>query len=100
LAATSELPAKGRLDARAFNVGTSIETSVNTLAETLRSVSGATAPIEYAPARAGELARSALQTDKARTVLGWTPQVPLAEGLANTFRFFADRRARIAAESA
>lgn len=97
LAATGPLPPRGRLDARAFNIGTGLETSVNTLAETLRSVSGATAPIEYAPARAGELARSALQTDKARDLLGWTPQVPLAEGLANTFRFFADRRARLAA---
>jgi UDP-glucose 4-epimerase len=97
LAATGPLPPRGRLDARAFNIGTGVETSVNTLAETLRAVSGATAPIEYAPARAGELARSALQTDKARDLLGWTPQVPLAEGLANTFRFFADRRERLAA---
>jgi UDP-glucose 4-epimerase len=99
LAATRELPPKGRLDARAFNIGTSLETTVNTLAETLRTVSGATAPIEYAPARAGELARSALQTDKARAVLGWAPEVSLADGLANTYRFFADRRARLAAEA-
>jgi UDP-glucose 4-epimerase len=98
LAGTSELPPRGRLDARAFNIGTSIETSVNTLAETLRSVSGATAPIEYAPARAGELARSALETGKARAILGWEPQVAIAEGLSNTYRFFADRRARLAAE--
>ncbi|WP_353265965.1 NAD-dependent epimerase/dehydratase family protein [Gemmatimonas sp.] len=98
-AATSALPPRGRLDARAFNIGTGIETSVNTLAETLRGVSGATAPIEYAPARAGELARSALQTDKAKAVLGWTPRVSLSEGLSNTYRFFADRRARLAAEA-
>jgi UDP-glucose 4-epimerase len=92
-AATSVLPPRGRLDARAFNIGTGIETSVNTLAETLRQVSGATAPIEYAPARAGELARSALQTQKAREVLGWAPRVSLRDGLTNTYRFFADRRA-------
>lgn len=92
-AATRELPKVGRLDARAFNVGTSIETSVNTLATTLQSVAGATAAIEYAPARAGELARSALETSKARSVLGWTPTVSLADGLANTFRYFAGRRA-------
>jgi UDP-glucose 4-epimerase len=97
LAGTCDLPARGRLDARAFNIGTSIETSVNTLAETLRSVSGTTAPIEYAPARAGELARSALETGKARAILGWEPQVAIADGLANTYRFFADRRARLAA---
>jgi UDP-glucose 4-epimerase len=98
LAATCELPVRGRLDARAFNIGTGIETSVNTLADTLCRVSGAAVPIERAPARAGELLRSTLDTGKARAGLGWTPQVPLAEGLANTYRFFADRRARLAAE--
>lgn len=93
-AATAALPERGRLDARAFNIGTSIETSVNTLSTTLRDVSGATSPIEYAPARAGELARSALDTGKAQALLGWTPQVTLRDGLAQTFRYFADRRAR------
>jgi UDP-glucose 4-epimerase len=92
-AATKPLPPRGRLDARAFNIGTGVETSVNTLAGTLREVSGATAPIEYAPARAGELARSALDTTKARDVLGWAPVMGLAQGLENTFRFFADLRA-------
>ena len=91
-AATVALPPAGRLDARAFNIGTGIETSVNTLAETLRTASGSTSPIEYAPARAGELARSALDTAKAARVLSWKPQVSLADGLERTFRFFADRR--------
>lgn len=91
-AAVSALPPRGRLDARAFNIGTGVETSVNTLAGTLRQASGATAPIEYAPARAGELARSALQTQKARDVLGWAPTVSLGDGLARTYKFFADRR--------
>jgi UDP-glucose 4-epimerase len=94
-AATADLPPRGRLDARAFNIGTSIETSVNTLADTLRAVSSASAPIDYAPARAGELARSALDTAKAQAVLGWTPKVTLREGLEQTYRFFADRRARM-----
>lgn len=92
-AATSELPPRGRLDARAFNIGTGIETSVNTLAETLRAVSAATTPIEYAPARAGELARSALDTAKAQGVLGWKPAVSLRDGLERTFRYFEAHRA-------
>lgn len=96
-AATCALPPRGRLDARAFNIGTGVETSVNALAETLREVSGGTAPIAYAPARAGELARSALQTQKARDVLGWGPTVSLREGLSRTFRFFADRRGGVTA---
>jgi UDP-glucose 4-epimerase len=91
-AATTTLPAPGRLDARAFNIGTGIETSVNTLATTLQAEAGATAPIEYAPARAGELARSALQTAKANSVLGWSPTMTLANGLRNTYEYFAGRR--------
>lgn len=91
-ATSTRLPAPGRLDSRAFNVGTSIETSVNTLASTIADVAGGSAPIEYAPARAGELARSALDTGKARSVLGWAPEVSLRDGLANTYRYFADFR--------
>jgi UDP-glucose 4-epimerase len=91
VAATRPLPAPGRLDARAFNIGTGIETSVNTLAHTLRKVSGATAPIEYAAARAGELLRSALDTTKARDLLDWTPAVSLEDGLLQTYEYFAAR---------
>ena len=91
-AATRTLPAIGRLDARAFNIGTGIETTVNTLANTLTHVAGASSSIEYAPARPGELARSALETSKARRELEWTPQVTLEEGLDRTYRFFADLR--------
>ena len=91
-ATSSSLPVPGRLDARAFNIGTGIETSVNTLATTLSAVSHATAPIDCAPARAGELARSALDTSKAKSVLGWTPTMPLTDGLTNTFKYFADFR--------
>ncbi|MEO7521410.1 MAG: NAD-dependent epimerase/dehydratase family protein [Gemmatimonas sp.] len=91
-AATKALPAAGRVDARAFNVGTGIETTVNTLAETLKTAAGATTPIEYAPARAGELARSSLDTSKALATFGWKAEMPIAEGLERTFRYFADRR--------
>ena len=91
-AATRELPPIGQVDARAFNVGTGIETSVNDLADALNRASGAPVPIERAPARAGELQRSAVQNEKAQRLLGWSPQVSLDEGLAETFAFFAALR--------
>jgi UDP-glucose 4-epimerase len=97
LAATRPLPAAGPLDARAFNVGTGIETSVNTLATMLREAAGSDTPIERAPARAGELQRSALVIDKAARELGWRPQVGLDQGLRETFEFFAARRAKLPA---
>ena len=99
-AATTTLPAVGPIDARAFNIGTGIETSVNELAQQLRTAAGADTPIERAPARAGELQRSALVTDKARDVLGWTPQVALHEGLRETYEFFAARRSAAAPATA
>jgi UDP-glucose 4-epimerase len=97
LAATATLPAVGPLDARAFNVGTGIETSVNTLAATLRRVAGSDTAVERAPARAGELQRSALVIDKAARELGWRPEVSLEEGLRETYEFFAARHAATAA---
>jgi UDP-glucose 4-epimerase len=95
-AATSELPAVGPIDARGFNIGTGIETSVNALAEALRTAAGTETPIERAPARLGELQRSALVIDKAAEVLGWRPEVSLHDGLRQTFEFFAERHARTA----
>ncbi len=93
LAAGATLPPAARLDARAFNIGTGVETSVNTVAGSLQRAAGSTTPIEYAPARAGELLRSALDTRKAHEVLGWSPSMSIDDGLAETFRWFAARRA-------
>jgi UDP-glucose 4-epimerase len=93
LAASVTLPAPGRLDARAFNIGTGVETSVNALAESLKRAAGSTSALEYAPARAGELQRSALDVHKAHSGLGWTPSVSLDDGLAETFRWFSASRA-------
>lgn len=97
LVAGATLPAPARLDARAFNIGTGVETSVNTLAASLQRAAGSSTPIEHAPARAGELLRSALDTTKVRTVLGWSPTMSIDDGLAETYRWFAARRAEATA---
>lgn len=92
-AAAVSLAPPERLDARAFNVGTGVETSVIELAEMLRRAAGASAPIQFAPKRPGELARSVLAPEKAAQTLGWTAATPLGQGLAETFAWFAARRA-------
>jgi UDP-glucose 4-epimerase len=84
---TGALPDAAGLDDRAFNVGTGVATSVNEVAKILLDVSGAGSPIEFAPPRPGELLESCLAVDKARDQLGWTPQVSIAEGLADTYRW-------------
>ena len=89
--ATAALPAPGGIDARAFNVGTGIATSVAVLANTLRAVAGADVAVEFAPKRAGEQQHSFLAITKARTALGWSPRIPLRDGLADTFAWFSSR---------
>ncbi|MHB1313700.1 MAG: NAD-dependent epimerase/dehydratase family protein [Gemmatimonadaceae bacterium] len=91
-AATVALPAAGRLDTRAMNIGTGIETDVLTLAGTLRTVSGRDAAIVHAPARPGEQQRSAVSIEKARQMLGWRPRLSLVQGLEDTYSFFAGLR--------
>ena len=90
LAADAPLPPlDGTIDARAFNVGTGVETSVNDLARAMITASGVDVPVERAAARSGELLANALNTEKAARVLGWKPQVSLAEGLKATYEWIA-----------
>ena len=80
LALTAPLAAAGGdPDAFAFNIGTGRETTVVDLAGTLGRLAGVTPELTFAPARAGELDRSALDPAKAAT-LGWAPTISLADG--------------------
>ncbi len=86
LAADAPLPpADGTIDARAFNIGTGVETSVNALALAMMRAAGVEVPVERMPARAGELLANALSAEKAGRLLGWKPSVTLAEGLKATY---------------
>jgi UDP-glucose 4-epimerase len=96
LAATSSLPAAGPLDSRSFNIGTGIETSVVELAELVSGASGITPAIEHAPDRAGEVRRSVLLASRAKEVLGWTPRMSIADGISETFKWFAAEQADVA----
>jgi UDP-glucose 4-epimerase len=68
-----------------INVGTGVETSVLDLVAAFRALERGErfAPV-HAPARQGEVLRSCLDAARARELLGWEPQVALAEGLRRT----------------
>jgi UDP-glucose 4-epimerase len=85
LGATGKLPKAERVDARAFNVGTGVGTSVVDLARLLQDAAGSNAEIVFAPKRPGEQQESFLDASKSRELLGWEPKVTLSEGLAKTF---------------
>ena len=95
-AAERPLPPVGRLDARGFNIGTGVETTVEQLARILMEAGGTEVPLDPKPSRPGEQQRSAVKIDKAASVLGWKPEVDIRTGLRQTFEFFAARRAAAA----
>ncbi|MDP9452361.1 MAG: GDP-mannose 4,6-dehydratase [Actinomycetota bacterium] len=74
------------------NIGTATETSVLDLYRVMAAAAGREelAPV-LAPARPGELARSALDPARARLHLGWSPWTTLEDGARAVLRWFADR---------
>jgi UDP-glucose 4-epimerase len=82
---SANLAAAGSDWAGACNVGTGTETSVIELAGALRALgNGRPFELSHAPARTGEIERSAVDPALAREVLGWRAEVALAEGLERT----------------
>lgn len=71
-----------------FNIGTGIETDVNTLFHYLVKITGVEKGQVHGPAKPGEQKRSVLACQKAKKELGWEPKVSLEEGLAKTVEFF------------
>ncbi|MSR21416.1 MAG: NAD-dependent epimerase/dehydratase family protein [Gemmatimonadetes bacterium] len=80
------------LDARAFNVGTGVGTSVNRLAGALEAVAGRAPGRDYKPERPGELRHSTLEASLLRS-RGWSPAFTLEQGLRETYDHIAAKRA-------
>jgi UDP-glucose 4-epimerase len=93
-AATFPAPSAGRLDVRAFNIGTGVGTSVTRLAELLSRAAGSETILEHAPRRPGEQQDSVVNVSKAARELEWRPTVPLEHGLARSYEWFAARATR------
>ena len=70
------------------NIGTSVETSVNELYDTMASVAGVAGEAVRGPARPGELARSALDPGRAKLHLGWEPWTDLRTGVGEVLAWF------------
>ncbi len=75
-----------------FNIGTGIETSVNTLFAQLKLFIGAKTEKLHGEAKKGEQFRSVLFCGKARKELGWEPLVSVKEGLEKTAAYFQSLR--------
>ena len=73
-----ELPER---DDNVFNIGTGIETSLNTVYSIIAEELEEKASPIYHEDRSGERYRSCLDASKMFTIAGWTPKISLKEGL-------------------
>jgi nucleoside-diphosphate-sugar epimerase len=64
-----------------FNIGGGQEVTVNEVLEMLAELTGQEPRIEHGPPRPGDQRRTAADVTKARTLLGYEPQVGVYEGL-------------------
>ena len=75
-----------------INIGTGVETSVNTLYRAMADAAGVTAAPTWAAPRAGELDRSALAIGRAQSELGWQPRTSLPDGSRAVLDWFRANR--------
>ena len=90
LAATG--PAE-RVNGTVVNVGAGGRTSLLDLLALVERVSGRSVALEHRPPRGGDVRDSLAGLERAREVLGYVPQVSLADGLAATWEWFAEQAA-------
>jgi UDP-glucose 4-epimerase len=74
-----------------FNIGTGIETDVNTLYTSIQSSIGSHMPEVHGAAKKGEQLRSVISSQKIGEFLGWKPSVTLQDGIPTTVKFFQSR---------
>jgi UDP-glucose 4-epimerase len=72
-----------------FNVGWGQEVSVLQLLEELQRAAGTNVEPDLQPLRPGELDRSAIDSSAAAAALGWRPEISLADGVADTYRWYS-----------
>jgi UDP-glucose 4-epimerase len=71
-----------------FNIGTGIETDVNTLFHLLKKATGSRAEEKHGAAKKGEQLRSVLTSAKISKALGWQPTMAIEGGLTKTVEYF------------
>ena len=77
-----------RVNGWAVNVGAGARTSLLELLAAVELVSGGTIAVDRRPPRPGDVRDSLAGLDRARSVLGYVPTVPLDAGLAITWEWF------------
>ena len=75
-----------------YNIGTGVETDVNTLFDKIAALMDHKVERKHREAQPGEQMRSVLDASLIRRELGWQPSVTLDEGLRQTVEFFRNKK--------
>jgi len=67
-----------------YNIGTAIETNINTIFKELKKIINSDCKENYQPGKSGEQKRSCLDYSKAKKELGWQAKYSLERGLKKT----------------
>jgi len=73
-----------------FNISTGVATTVQEIFESAAEASGYEGESSYAPSRPGDVRHNALDSTKAQQLLGWTPEMTLAQGIALTVEYLRE----------
>ena len=71
-----------------YNLGSGEGTSINTIFNLLKGITGYSRQPTYGPAKVGETYQIYLDAKKAQEELGWKKQISLQDGLTRTVEFF------------
>ncbi len=69
-----------------FNIGSGTSTSINTILEIIKEVSGLTLKINYQEPRPYDVQKSVLNIDNAKLKLGWEPKINISDGIRMTYQ--------------
>jgi len=75
-----------------YNIGTSVETSVNSIVESLKQITEKEFEVEYLPKRIGEVDRISVDNSFARRELNWSPETDFYKGLEKTWEWFSKNK--------
>ena len=93
IARANILAAKADVTDEVFNIASGVETSLNSLAETLVQVMGSDLQPEYGPERkVNPVQRRLADVSKAKELLGFEAQVSLAEGLSRLVNWWREQK--------
>ncbi len=73
------------------NIGNPSEMTILDFAQTINEITGNPGGIRFEPLPVDDPKQRQPDITKAKAILGWTPQVPLMEGMEQTIAWFTDR---------